>query len=189
MSTQTRRELRLRHSLLVAQRLDRLERGSPVGWIKAEPDAYRRANDQPGKCPPEGKNQVNLQPKREQTPADHPKKNAKHAARLRNKNRFGQKLPHDVAAARPNRLAHTDFFCPFSYTYEHDVHDPNARRLQRDETDDEGTDAHHARHGSESALERIVGVNLEIVFLIRIEAARDSHRADPFVQCPIVKFR
>src|ERR1700674_4433235 len=47
-------------SLFVAQCLDRIERGGPVGRIEAEPDTDRRANDQPGKCPPEGKNQVNL---------------------------------------------------------------------------------------------------------------------------------
>src|SRR6187455_2285 len=49
--------------------------------------------------------------------------------------------------------------------YQHDVHDPNARRNQCDQADNERSDPHHSGDGRERALERVVRVELKIVFL------------------------
>ena len=42
-------------------------------------------------------------------------------------------------------------------------------------------DPHDAGDRNKSALERIVGVNFEVVFLIGAKAARNSHRTNAFV--------
>ena len=96
-------------------------------------------------------------------------------------------MPQNIATAGPDRFAHANFLCPLGHAHEHDVHDSNASGHERNETNHERADAHHPSHRSESAFERVVGVDFKIVFLVSIKAARNSHRADPFIQCPVVK--
>src|SRR6266498_1474992 len=105
---------------------------------------------------------------------------------LRNENGLGQKLPQDVAAAGADRFADADFLSAFGHTDQHDVHDPDSSRDERDETYYERAHSHVSRDVNECALERIVAVNLEIVRLIRTQAARNTHRSDSAVERPIV---
>src|SRR5207247_1026896 len=60
---------------------------------------------------------------------------------------------------------------------------------KRDEADDERANADHASNIEESAFERIVCVDLEIIILICLKAAGNAHRADPFVQGSVVELR
>ena len=104
----------------------------------------------------------------------------KNAARLGNKNGFSQELPQDVAAARADRFADADFLGPLGHANEHDVHDADAGGDERDETDDERADAHDAGNGNKRAFERVVRVNLEIVFLVwHAGRARFASRRSP----------
>jgi hypothetical protein len=139
--------------LLEAQRVDRVQPGGAIGWVKPEANADPRANDQPGQRPAERKDQIGLEPHGQQIPADHAEDNSDNSAGFRDENRLGQELAKDVAAPCADRLADTDFLRPLRYAHEHDVHDPDAGGDKRDQTDDESPDPHHAGDGRKRALE------------------------------------
>src|SRR5207237_486255 len=102
------------------------------------------------------------------------------------KHSFRQKLPQNIATAGTDRFPHTDFFCPLGHAYQHDVHDSNTCGHESDKTNHERSHADYSRNRSERALERIIGINLEIVFLIRLQTARDAHCANAFIERAIV---
>src|SRR4029077_481469 len=83
---------------------------------------------------------------------------------------------------------HTNLLRAFRHAHQHDVHDANTGSYQGNETDYEGANADHASNIEESAFERIIRVNLEIIILICLQATRDPHRADSFIQRPVVEF-
>ena len=55
-------------------------------------------------------------------------------------------MPRNVAAARANGLADTNFAGPLGNTDQHNVHDADAANEQADRTDNEGGDGHHAEN-------------------------------------------
>src|SRR5437762_11095865 len=86
--------------LFEAKRFYRIERGGPICRIKSKTDADGRADHQAGDCPAVRKNEIGLKPGREQIAANYSKQNSNNAACFRNENRFGEKLPQDIAAPR-----------------------------------------------------------------------------------------
>src|SRR5262249_16006123 len=102
------------------------------------------------------------------------------------KYRFRQKLPENIAAAGADGFANSDLFCPLGHAYQHNVHDANAGGDQRDETNHERPNAHDTGNIYKSALERVVGINLEIVRVGRSQPARDPHRAHRAIEGPVV---
>ena len=94
------------------------------------------------------------------------------------KHSLGQKLPQDVAAAGTDRFTNTDFLCAFGHAHQHDVHDADSCRDERDQANDECAHSNISGDVSECALERVVAVNLKIVRLVRPQTARDPHGAD-----------
>src|SRR6266481_3627613 len=176
-------------ALFVAQRLDRVERGGTISRVKPESDPDGGTDNQPGDGPAIGEDHVHFEPKREQIAPDHPQNNAKNSTGLGNEYRLSEELPEDIAAACADRLANAYLLRAFRHAHQHDVHDANTGSHKSDETDHERTDADHAGNIEESAFERVVSVDLEIVFLICLQAAGDSQRADSFIQSPVVEFR
>src|SRR5438128_2216534 len=150
--------------LLVAQGFDRIQAGSAICGVEAESD--HRANNQSGEGPAVRKNQIDFEPGGEEISDDYSQNDSQNAAGFGNENGLGQKLPQNVFAARANRFTNADFFRPLGHAYEHDVHNSDAGGDQRDETDHERADPYNAGHGNERAFKRIVGINLEIVFLV-----------------------
>src|SRR6266550_1977265 len=176
-------------ALFVAQRLDRVERGRTIGGVKPEPDPDNGTDNQPGDCPPIGEDHIHFEPKREQITPDYPQNNAKNSARLGNEDRLSEELPEDIATACTDRFANANLLRAFRHAHQHDVHDANTGSHQSDETDHERADANHAGNIEESAFERVVSVDLEIIILICLQAAGDAHRTDPFIQSSVVEFR
>src|SRR6478672_7385945 len=174
--------------LLVTQGLDGIERRSTICGVKSEPDPDSRANDEAGNGPAIGENYVNLQPKREQIAPNHTQNNAENSTRLGNEYRLSEELSEDIATACADRFANANLLRAFRHAHEHDVHDANTGSNQGDETDHECANADHAGNIEKSAFERVVSVDLKIVFLICLQAAGDSHRADSFIQRPVVEF-
>jgi len=139
MSKQCKRKLRASGPrsegcarLLEAQRVDGVQSCGAPGRVKTEADADPRANDQPGQRPAERKDEIGLKPHRQQIPADDAEDDSDDSAGFRYENRLGQELSKDIAAPRADRLADTDLLRPFRYAHEHDVHDPDASRDERD---------------------------------------------------------
>src|SRR5207244_2711356 len=114
-STLRRFPMGLGPGLLEAQGVNRIEGSGPVRWIEAESDTDRGADKQAGDCPTEREDQLDLQPKSEQIPADHPEKNSEQTACFGDKDGLGQKLAQDVATPCTDRLSHSDFFCPLGH--------------------------------------------------------------------------
>ena len=154
--------------LFVAQRLDWIERSGTISRIKSEPNSYRRTNNQAGDCPAPRKNEIDLERKRQEISADDAEQDSDNAAGFGNENGFRQKLSQNIAAPRADRFANSNLFRSLGHADQHDVHDPDAGREERDETDNKSTDADNARNRSESALERVIGINLKIILLIRL---------------------
>src|SRR5207253_7009724 len=84
------------------------------------------------------------------------------------------------------RFADADFLCAFGHAHQHDVHDADSCRDQGDETYDDRAHSDISRDVNKCALERVVAVNLEIVRLVRAQAARDTHGADAAIEGAIV---
>src|SRR6476660_316474 len=162
-------------ALFVAQRLDRVERGGTISRVKPESDPDGGTDNQPGDGPAIGEDHVHFEPKREQITPDHAQNNAKNSTGLGNEYRLSEELPEDIAASCTNRFANANLLRAFRHAHQHDVHDANTGSHQGNETDYEGADADHAGNIEKSALERVVGVDLEIVFMICLQAARDPH--------------
>ena len=89
-------------------------------------------------------------------------------------------------AASANRFANPDLFCPLGHAHQHNVHDANAGGDQRDKADHECANTDDAGNIHKSALERVVGVNLEIVRVGRSQSTRDPHRAHRAIESPVV---
>src|SRR5438874_888358 len=176
-------------ALFVAQRLDRVERGGTISRVKPESDSDDGTDNQPGDCPAIGKDHIHFEPKREQITPNQPQSNAKNTTGLGNENRLSEELPEDIAAACTDRFANANLLRAFRHAYQHDVHDANAGSHQGNKTDHERANADHAGNIEESAFERVVSVDFEIVFLICFQAAGDTQRADSFIQSPVVEFR
>src|SRR5438477_837734 len=176
-------------ALFVAQRLDRVERGRTIGRVKSKADPDDGTDNQARDCPAIGEDRIDFEPKREQIASDHTQNNAKNSTGLGNKYRLGEELPEDIAASCTNRFANANLFRALRHAHQHDVHNANTGSHQRDETDDERANANHAGNIEESAFERVISVDLEIVFLICLQTAGDAHRTDPFVQSSVVEFR
>jgi len=174
--------------LLEAQRVDGVQPCCAVSRVIPKADADPRANDQPGQRPAERKDEIGLEPHRQQIPADDAEDDSDDSAGFRYENRLGQELSKDIAAPRADRLADTDFLRPLRYAHEHNIHDPDASRDQRDQTDNESPDPHHAGDSRKSALERIVGVEFKIVFLFRAKPPGDPHGSHAFVQSGVIRF-
>src|SRR6266404_1109730 len=152
--------------LLVAQGFDRIQARSAICGVEAESDPDHRANQQSGDRPAVRKNQIDFEPAGEEISDDYSQNDSQNAAGFGNENGLGQKLPQNVFAARANRFTDADFFRSLGHAYQHDIHDPDARSHERDETDHERAHPHNSGHGNERAFKRIVGINLEIVFLV-----------------------
>src|SRR5947207_13419151 len=133
---------------------------------EAVPDPDGEANDEPGNCPAVRENHVHFEPKGEQVAPDHPQNNTKNSTGLGNEHRFHEELSENIAAAGTDRLANANLFRALRHAHQHDVHNANTGSHQRNETDNERTNADHAGNIEESAFERIIGVNLEIIILI-----------------------
>src|ERR1700736_3809364 len=175
-------------SLLVAQRFDRIQTGGAIRGIKAESNADHRANEQSSNRPTIRKDQIHFEPGSEEISDDYSKNDSQDPTGFRNEDCFGQKLPQNVFAARTDRFTHANFFRSFGHADEHDVHDSDARGDQRDETDHERAHPDDAGHGNKRAFEGVVGINLEIVFLVCAQTPRYPHRANGFVERPVVGF-
>src|SRR6266853_1059572 len=176
-------------ALFVAQRLDRVERGRTIGGVKPEPDPDDGTDNQPGDGPAIGEDHIHLEQQREHIASNHTQDNAKNSTGLGNEYRLSEELPEDITAACTDRLANANLLRAFRHAHQHDVHDANPGSHQGNKTDHERTDADHAGNIEEGAFERVVSVDFEIVFLICPQAPGDSHRADSFVQSPVVEFR
>src|SRR4029077_13978973 len=159
-----------RSGLFVAQGLDGVECGCTIGGVKPESDPDGGTDNQPGDCPAIGEDHIHFEPKREQIAPDHAQNNAKNSTGLGNEYRLSEELPEDIAAACTNRFAHTNLLRAFRHAHQHDVHDANTGSYQGNETDYEGANADHASNIEESAFERIIRVNLEIIILICLQA-------------------
>src|SRR4051812_45197578 len=133
-----------RSTLFEAQRFDRVEGCGPVSRVIPKADSDRRTDDQSRDRPAIGKNQVGLEPDREQIATDDAEQNPNDPAHLRNEDGFREELFKNVATLRADRFADADLFGPLRYTHEHDVHDPDAGGNQRDQADNERTDADNA---------------------------------------------
>src|SRR5437868_458692 len=175
-------------ALLVAQGLDGVECGCTIGGVKAESDPDGGTDDQAGDGPAVGENHIYFEPKRQQIAPDHAQNNAKNSTGLGNEHRLREELPENIAAAGTDRFTDANLFRAFRHAHQHDVHDANTGSHQGDETDHERANADHAGNIEKSAFERVVSVDLKIVFLICLQAAGDSHRANSFIQRPVVEF-
>ena len=131
--------------------------------VKPEPNPDSRANDEAGNGPAIGENYVNLQPHGEQIAPNTPSKIPRIPPASEMNTASGQKLPENIAAAGANRFANSNLFRPLGHAHQHDVHDANAGGDQRDKANHECANTDDAGNIHESALERVVGVNLEIV--------------------------
>src|SRR5205809_4801738 len=176
-------------ALLVAQGLDGVECGCTIGGVKAESDPDGGTDNQARDGPAVGENYTHFEPKREQIAPNHAQNNAKNSTGLGNEHRLREELSENIAATGTDRFANANLFRALRHAHQHDIHDANAGSHQRDEADDERANADHASNIEESALERIVCVDLEIIILICLKAAGNAHRADPFVQGSVVELR
>src|SRR5260370_488930 len=113
------------------------------------------------------KNKIELYPGGQKPATIDTESNTKIVAGLRKKIRLSQELPQNVATARANRFAHANFFCPLGHAHQHDVHDSDAGSEQGDEADNKCANPHDTGYRHKRALQGIVRINLEIVFLIR----------------------
>src|SRR5204863_10215659 len=87
-------------SVFESKRSYRIQRSDPICRIKSKTDADRRADHQAGDRPAVRKNEIGLKPGREQIAANYSKQNSNNTACFRNENRFGEKLPQNIAAPR-----------------------------------------------------------------------------------------
>src|SRR6266567_390556 len=131
--------------LFVTQRFDRIEVGCAIRRVESEADADRGADKKSGNCPAVGEDDIYLEPSCEQIAGDDSKNDSEDSAGFRNEHGFGEELTQDVATSRADRFTYTDFLRSFGDAHEHDVHDPDPRSQQRNEADNECTDAHDAR--------------------------------------------
>src|SRR5712671_7515527 len=137
--------------LFVTQRLDRIEVGCAIRRVESEADADGGADEKAGDGPAVGEDDVHLEPSCQQVASDDSKNDSEDSAGFRNEHGFGEELTQNVATARADRFTHTDFLRSFGDAHEHDVHDPDPGSHQRNEADDECTDAHDACDRSERA--------------------------------------
>src|SRR5882762_7672551 len=129
----------------VTQRFDRIEIGCAIRRVESKANADGGANKKSCKSPPVGEDDVHLEPSCQQIASDDSKNDSEDSAGFRNEYGFGKELTQDVATACADRFTHTDFLRSFGNAHEHDVHDPDPCSHQRNEADDECTDAHDAR--------------------------------------------
>src|SRR6266404_6789823 len=131
--------------LFVTQRFDRIEVGCAIRRVESEANADGGADKESGDGPAVGEDDIYLEPSCQQVAGDDSKNDSEDSAGFRNEHGFGKELTQDVATARADRFTHTDFLRSFGNAHEHDVHDPDPRSQQRNEADNECTDAHDAR--------------------------------------------
>src|SRR4029077_16482030 len=139
--------------LFVTQRLDRIEVGCAIRRVESEADADGGADKKAGDGPTVREEDMYLEPSCQQVAGDDSKNDSKDSAGFRNEYGFGEELTQDVATARADRFTHADFLRSFGNAHEHDVHDTDPRSQQRDEADDECTDAHDTRYRRKRALQ------------------------------------
>ena len=99
--------------------------------------------------------------------------------------RFDQELRHDVAAARAERLAHTDLARALGDRDQHDVHDDDAADDQRDsgERDEDGKEA--GADALPDADEGLVGIDGEAVLCSRGVVADGAQDDAHLVRAPV----
>ena len=105
-----------------------------------------------------------------------PEDDANHASQDRERDRLGEDLPDDVAAAGAKRLAQADFPRPLAHDHQHDVHDDDAADDERegDDADEHGEDA--GRHLPVEVEQRLRREHPEVVGLLRPQPPLDAHR-------------
>src|SRR5512146_1319547 len=160
---------------LLAQRHDRVEPGRAAGRIHAGRDADAAAQhdaEQDGDRRHRGRQRGrDVEEHREEYARGDPQTGPDH----RDRHRFGEELPQDVAAPRAQRLADPDLTCALGDRHQHDVHDDDAAH-------DQG-DPHEPRpDGVEDAAELVPErqhplrrLHDEIVVLARAQVAAGAH--------------
>src|SRR6476660_4667166 len=128
----------------VTQRYDRIEIGCAIRRVESEAHADGGADEKASNCPAVREDDVHLEPSCQQVPSDDSKYDYDDSAGFRDEHSFGEELTHNVATARADRFTNTDFLRSFGNAHQHDVHDPDPGSQQRNEADDECTDAHDA---------------------------------------------
>ena len=136
---------RLRLSLLVPQRFDRIEKRRLARRIVAKENAD---NCGEGKCHQDRRRthqRVPLGEVRNQRRCGAAQHDADDAANERQRHGFNQELRQYVLGLRPHRLAQANLPGPLRHRHQHDVHDSNAAHDQRYRCDRSQQNGHHPR--------------------------------------------
>jgi hypothetical protein len=160
----------------VPQRLDGIEPRSLERRIPPETGADQGADDQSREGPAPRKDHGDLQPDGDDVAARDAQEDAQKAAELGEHDGLEEELLDDVVAARADGFAHADLARALGDADQHDVHDADARRQERDHADHERADADDPRHLRERGDEGVVRVDLEVVLLPQLQPARGEKR-------------
>ena len=165
-----------RHGLLAPQRFDRIESRGPHRRVEPEEQADRCGNAEAERDRPplHGRRQWRhfADQERKSEPEDDPDDPAKH----RQRHRFGEDLPDDVAATGAERLPQSDLARAFGDDHQHDVHDDDAADDQRERhhADQDGKDAVGGR--VVDVQQRVGREHAEVIRFLRPEPPLHPHR-------------
>src|SRR5690242_13856342 len=171
-----------RRWLFIAQGDDRVEAGGAGGGPDAEEqsDTDRYGNTQDGSPQGHGRGEARkdeARGERNQPAEEH----AEHAAEHGEHHRFGQKLQHDVAAARADGFADADLARTFGDRHQHDVHYADTAYQQADGTKYDDHERHHGGDFVEVLHHLLGGGDGKAVGLIGGHAPLDAQHGAHFV--------
>lgn len=156
---------------LIPQRLDRIQPGGFGGGVVAGHHAYAKAEDEAGEDPVPGNDKARLQQERHAVPDQQAQHNPEDAAHLADDHRFGQELTADQLRRRAQGFPDPDFSRALRHRNEHDVHQPDGRAEQGDETDDRGGNSDRADLREQEVGDAVALRDLEVVLLFDANAA------------------
>ncbi len=168
---------------LIPQRLNRIQPGGFGGGVVAGHHAYAKAEDEAGEDPFPGNDKARLQQERHAVPDQQAQHDPEDAAHLADDHRFGQELTADQLRRRAQGFSDPDFPRALRHRYEHDVHQPDGRAEQGDETDDRGGNSDRADLREQEVGDAVTLRDLEVVLLFDAnttdgpeESRRFAHR-------------